>query len=228
VEIGADMVEPHIDEDAEELPVVSGMPEGSDAAHIGGKVALGGLRQRVPDEVGNGTEGKAERGHFDHPLVLASDIAPIFGMVWVCAVDEAVAEECPVIEVRSALAERHEAPKRASEAFEVGRSPIEGCRGGAQPNAGASLGEIRKQRIEEVAERRFDVAARLQRIARHGIGGGGIVDHRRSSEGGRSTSGCDNQALPALSWPSRGASFRADPVFEEASMCRNIKLLFNF
>ena len=133
----ADAFEPHLHEEAEELPVVGGGLVAFDAAQpVDQPVALR-AGERVPDVLGGERQCRADRRHLDHPLVdVGVARPPVLGVVGIGAVGQSGDPAVPVGERPAADDERDDAPERSGEALEFGDPLRERRREAPEPHAG--------------------------------------------------------------------------------------------
>ena len=171
VERRADALEAERDEHPEELPVVRVRVVLEDPVQPRDETVTGGRRQRLPGVFRAEREREADRGLFDHPLVVVSgDRAPVLRRVGVGARVEAVDDAVPVREVVAAEGEGHDAVQRPSEPFELGGRLLEHRREAAEADPGPAGAGVSEQRFVQVDDRTGDVVAGLQRAQRERVG----------------------------------------------------------
>ncbi len=169
VEAYADAGEAEIDENPEEFPVVVDEFLVAGRQEVGRDGFLLILGERLPDMFGHHGESKTHRGQFHLTLVAIGDVTPIFRVRRVGAVCKAAAVEVPIGELLAAGCERHYAPERSGETFEVGRCTVEMRAGGAQANPRAALRKIRQKRFEQVKDRLAQIVSGQKRIPVKGL-----------------------------------------------------------
>lgn len=110
VEFHTDPLQPEIDQNAEEFPVIVDEFPLAGGQKIGGDSLPVRFGKRLPDMFGNHGKRKSYRRQFDQPLVPISRIAPIFGMGGVGALGQSTPVEIPMGKIITAGGERNDAP----------------------------------------------------------------------------------------------------------------------
>ena len=111
-------IQRQIDQHPEEQPVAAGQVVMIDRVEPLAQLCLFGVRQRVPDTLGCLQYSAGQRRHLDKKLVVIVGVAPVFGAVWVGAVDKPpLVDRQERIGPAAARPERCQRPQRAGESL---------------------------------------------------------------------------------------------------------------
>ena len=150
----------------EEQPVVLGHFIMIDLVQPAVQVAAGGLRQFIIKALGNHAQGHAHHGHLHHPLVEGADVTPIFRVVGVHAVDDALPPQGPVFFRLRALARehRHQRPQHPGKALHARDGRVVHRAGVADVQPCPALRKAGHQRLDQIHRQANQVRAGFQGI----------------------------------------------------------------